>query len=96
MPHHALADALSTAQVFIALASRLDTIEPQTVGSLVAAGSVVGENARIPPGVLAAGAPAKVKKALEGEAARWIDISAREYVALSRSYMEEGVDSRIP
>jgi carbonic anhydrase/acetyltransferase-like protein (isoleucine patch superfamily) len=46
--------------------------------------------------VLAAGAPAKVKKSIEGEAARWIDISAREYVALSRSYMEEGVDSRIP
>jgi carbonic anhydrase/acetyltransferase-like protein (isoleucine patch superfamily) len=64
--------------------------------SLIAAGSVVGENAEIPPGVLAAGAPAKVKKQLEGESAHWIDISAREYVALSRSYMEQGIDSRIP
>ena len=39
VPHHALADALSTAQVFIALASRLDAVEPQTVGSLVGAGA---------------------------------------------------------
>jgi DNA polymerase III subunit epsilon len=38
LPHHALGDALTTAQVFIALASLLDTIEPQTVGSLVRRG----------------------------------------------------------
>ncbi|HEY9179174.1 MAG TPA: gamma carbonic anhydrase family protein [Candidatus Baltobacteraceae bacterium] len=63
--------------------------------SLVAAGSVVGERAQIPPGVLAAGAPAKVKKPLDGEAAKWIDGSAAEYVALSRSYMEDGIASRI-
>jgi DNA polymerase III subunit epsilon len=36
-PHHALGDALTTAQAFIALASLLDTVAPQTVGSLVAA-----------------------------------------------------------
>ncbi|HTU85847.1 MAG TPA: exonuclease domain-containing protein [Solirubrobacteraceae bacterium] len=36
-PHHALADALTTAQVFIALASLLDTVAPQTVGSLLRA-----------------------------------------------------------
>jgi DNA polymerase III subunit epsilon len=35
-PHHALGDALTTAQAFIALASLLDTVAPQTVGSLVA------------------------------------------------------------
>ena len=35
-PHHALGDALTTAQAFIALASKLDTVAPQTVGSLVA------------------------------------------------------------
>ncbi len=58
-------------------------------GSLVAAGSVVGEGAQIPAGVLAAGAPAQVKKPIGGEAATWIDISAREYVALSRSYISE-------
>ena len=38
-PHHALADALCTAQAFIALASRLDATQPQTVGSLLHADS---------------------------------------------------------
>ncbi len=33
--HHALGDALTTAQAFIALASHLDAIAPQTVGSLL-------------------------------------------------------------
>jgi DNA polymerase III subunit epsilon len=36
-PHHAEGDALTTAQVFLALAGRLDAQRPQTVGSLVAA-----------------------------------------------------------
>jgi DNA polymerase III subunit epsilon len=36
-PHHALGDALTTAQVFLALATRLDGSEPQTVGTLVSA-----------------------------------------------------------
>ncbi|MGZ3504596.1 MAG: gamma carbonic anhydrase family protein [Vulcanimicrobiaceae bacterium] len=64
-----------------------------TVGerSLIAAGSVVGERAEIPDGVLAAGAPAKVKKSIDGEAATWVEISANEYVKLSRSYLAEGI-----
>jgi DNA polymerase-3 subunit epsilon len=33
-PHEAAGDVLTTAQVFLALATRLDAIEPQTVGSL--------------------------------------------------------------
>jgi DNA polymerase-3 subunit epsilon len=33
--HHALGDALTTAEAFIALASHLDARSPQTVGSLV-------------------------------------------------------------
>jgi DNA polymerase-3 subunit epsilon len=36
-PHHALGDALSTAKAFISLASLLDTVAPQTVGSLIRA-----------------------------------------------------------
>lgn len=36
-PHHALGDALTTANVFLALAGRLDAREPQTVRSLAAA-----------------------------------------------------------
>jgi DNA polymerase III subunit epsilon len=37
-PHHALGDAIMTAQAFIALAAHLDGTRPQTVGSLTAAG----------------------------------------------------------
>ena len=33
-PHHADGDALTTAQLFIALAAQLDRTEPQTIGSL--------------------------------------------------------------
>jgi DNA polymerase III subunit epsilon len=36
-PHHALGDALTTAEVFLALASRLDAQDAQTVRSLVGA-----------------------------------------------------------
>ena len=60
-------------------------------GALVAAGSVVGERAEIPPGVVAAGAPAKVKKPIDGEASTWIRISAGEYVKLSRSYLAQSI-----
>jgi len=60
-------------------------------GALVAAGSVVGQDVVIPPRVLAAGAPATVKKALDGQAAKWIDISSHEYVELSRSYLNENI-----
>jgi DNA polymerase-3 subunit epsilon len=38
-PHHADGDALTTAQVFLALATHLDALEPQTVGSLAGAGA---------------------------------------------------------
>ena len=64
-----------------------------TIGerALVAAGSVVVENADIPASVVAAGAPAKVKKPLEGEAAKWIEIAADEYVKLSRRYLDERI-----
>jgi DNA polymerase-3 subunit epsilon len=34
-PHHALGDALTTAQAFIALATHLDRVRPQTVGTLL-------------------------------------------------------------
>jgi DNA polymerase III subunit epsilon len=37
VPHHALGDALTTARAFIALASHLDAVMPQTVGMLLTA-----------------------------------------------------------
>jgi carbonic anhydrase/acetyltransferase-like protein (isoleucine patch superfamily) len=60
-------------------------------GALVAAGSVVGQGVDIPARVVAAGAPAQVKKAIDGEAAQWIEISAKEYVKLSRSYLAQSI-----
>jgi carbonic anhydrase/acetyltransferase-like protein (isoleucine patch superfamily) len=60
-------------------------------GALIAAGSVVGQSATIPPRVVAAGAPARVKKALDGEAASWIDVSSAAYVELSRLYLAQSI-----
>jgi carbonic anhydrase/acetyltransferase-like protein (isoleucine patch superfamily) len=45
---------------------------------------------------LAAGVPAKVKKPIDGEAQKWIAIAAEEYVHLSRTYIEEGIDAARP
>ena len=36
-PHHALGDALTTAKAFIALATHLDAVAPQTVATLLSA-----------------------------------------------------------
>lgn len=57
--------------------------------SLVAALSVVPEGMQVPPRTLVAGAPARVRKELTGESARWVRDSSAHYVALSRSYMTE-------
>ena len=37
--HEADGDALTTAQAFLALATQLDAIEPQTIGSLASPGA---------------------------------------------------------
>jgi carbonic anhydrase/acetyltransferase-like protein (isoleucine patch superfamily) len=60
-------------------------------GALIAAASVVAQRATIPARVVAAGAPASVKKRLEGEAAAWIEISSDEYVKLSRIYLAQSI-----
>lgn len=54
--------------------------------SLIAAGSVVVPHTKIPPRVLAAGSPAKVKKEIGGEALNWIKMGSSTYVSLCRSY----------
>ena len=55
--------------------------------ALVAAGSVVTPHTTIPPRVLAAGAPAKVKKEITGEALYWIKMGSSTYVNLGKSYL---------
>jgi carbonic anhydrase/acetyltransferase-like protein (isoleucine patch superfamily) len=57
-------------------------------GALVAAGSVVREGQEIPPGVVAAGVPAVVKKDVDGSSRRWIETAAAEYRALRRRYLD--------
>lgn len=59
--------------------------------ALVAALSVVPAGMRVPPRSLVAGAPARVKKTLEGSSADWILDGGRHYVDLSREYLELGV-----
>jgi|SRR5581483_4516494 len=58
-------------------------------GSMVAAGAVVREGQEIPPGVLAAGAPAVVKKELDGSARRWVETAASHYRELAVRYRQE-------
>jgi carbonic anhydrase/acetyltransferase-like protein (isoleucine patch superfamily) len=48
-------------------------------GSMLAAGAVLAEGAHIPPGHMAAGVPAKVKKPLAGSSSTWVQSSAEHY-----------------
>jgi carbonic anhydrase/acetyltransferase-like protein (isoleucine patch superfamily) len=57
--------------------------------ALVAALSVVPEGMHVPARTLVAGAPARVRRELSGESARWVRDSARHYVELSRSYLDD-------
>jgi carbonic anhydrase/acetyltransferase-like protein (isoleucine patch superfamily) len=59
--------------------------------ALIGAGSVVPSGAEIPDEVVAAGAPAQVRKKLEGKAVAWVDQASPEYVALSRAYLSEAI-----
>ena len=58
-------------------------------GALIAAGSVVLEGNEIPPGVVAAGIPAVVKKRVDGSSQRWLETAADEYRQLRRRYLDE-------
>jgi carbonic anhydrase/acetyltransferase-like protein (isoleucine patch superfamily) len=52
--------------------------------SLVAAGSVVAANTEIPAGFLAAGAPAVVKRPIDGSPAQfWVDANPSAYAELA-------------
>ncbi len=56
-------------------------------GSLVAAHSLVASNTTIPPGVLAAGSPAVVKRPISGTPAEmWVKINPSFYADLARRH----------
>ena len=57
--------------------------------SMIAAGAVVREGQEIPPGVVAAGAPAVVRKELEGSSRAWVETAARHYQELRARYLGE-------
>jgi carbonic anhydrase/acetyltransferase-like protein (isoleucine patch superfamily) len=59
--------------------------------ALVAALSVVPAGMRVPPRTLVAGAPATVRKTLEGASADWVRDGGRHYVELSRQYLSQGL-----
>lgn len=48
-------------------------------GSMLAAGGVLQEGTQIPPGHLAAGVPAVIKKPLDGSSKNWVGTSAQHY-----------------
>lgn len=48
-------------------------------GSMLAAGAVLGEGRSVPPGHLAAGVPATIKKALDGSSGSWVGTTAQHY-----------------
>ncbi|RJX23857.1 MAG: gamma carbonic anhydrase family protein [Dethiobacter sp.] len=59
--------------------------------SIVAAGSVVGDKAVIPPRHLAAGTPAQVKKEISGTSLWYIRESAEIYHQLRDDYLKQGI-----
>ena len=58
-------------------------------GSLLAAGAVLGEGSEIPPGHLAAGVPATIKKPLGGSSGRWVGMAAQKYQERAVTYREK-------
>ena len=58
-------------------------------GSLLAAGSVLAEGSEVPPGHMAAGVPAKVKKPLDGSSENWVGITAQHYRDRAVAYREK-------
>ena len=48
-------------------------------GSMLAAGAVLQEGMEVPPGHMAAGVPATIKKALDGSSNNWVGTTAKHY-----------------
>ncbi len=55
-------------------------------GSMLAAGAVLQEGMEVPPGHMAAGVPATVKKALDGSSNNWVGTTAKHYQDRALAY----------
>ena len=58
-------------------------------GSMLAAGAVLQEGEHIPPGQMAAGVPARIKKPVDGSSQRWVATSAQHYRDRASRYRAE-------
>jgi len=58
-------------------------------GSMLAAGAVLQEGMHIPPGRMAAGVPATVKKPLDGSSNHWVGTTAQHYRDRATRYRAE-------
>lgn len=58
-------------------------------GSIIGAGAVVTEGMKIPPGSLALGTPARVKRLLTPEESAFLSQSAKNYVDLAQTYLKQ-------
>lgn len=58
-------------------------------GSMLAAGAVLQEGAQIPPGRMAAGVPASVRKELDGSSNSWVGTTAKHYQDRATRYRAE-------
>lgn len=58
-------------------------------GSLLAAGAVLAEGSEVPPGHMAAGVPATVRKPLDGSSGNWVGITAQHYRDRAVVYIEK-------
>ena len=59
--------------------------------SVVAAGSVVTVDEHVPGGVVAAGAPATVRRTVGSRAAEWVEHAAKESLAEARAYRSDNI-----
>lgn len=62
--------------------------------AMIAAGSVVPTNMKVPPRHLAAGVPAQVKKEIAGASLMWVTQSAPMYQELAGKYLKQGLGGK--
>jgi carbonic anhydrase/acetyltransferase-like protein (isoleucine patch superfamily) len=63
-------------------------------GAVIAAGAVVREGQQIPPGVVAAGVPAVVKKPVGGSSRHQLEASAAAYRRLRQRYLDQLTETK--